>query len=72
MVVGTNSVLGRSVGTCTGAGRVMRVKGTCGFVRFVFKGRVCRAVGVIYEYGLFAGVIVHAVVLVGIFCAMFP
>ena len=38
---------GISVGTNRGAGRVMRVKGTGGFVRFVFKGRVCRAVGVI-------------------------
>ena len=44
--VGKNWVLGISVGTNTGEGRVMRVKGTGGFVRFVFNGRVCRAVGV--------------------------
>ena len=44
--VGKNWVLGISVGSNRGAGRVRRVKGTGGFVRFVFKGRVCRAVGV--------------------------
>ena len=35
---------GISVGTITREGRVMRVEGKGGFVRFVFKGRVCRAV----------------------------
>ena len=40
MGVGKNWVLGISVGTNRGAGRVMRVKGTGGFVRFVFNGRV--------------------------------
>ena len=44
--VGKNWVLRISVGTNRGASRVMRVKTTGGFVRFVFKGRVCRAVGV--------------------------
>ena len=38
--------LGISVGTNRGAGRVRRVNGTGSFVRFVFKARVCRAVGV--------------------------
>ena len=42
--VGQNWVLGISVRTNRGVGIVMRVKGTGGFVRFVFKGRVCRAV----------------------------
>ena len=68
MGVGKNWVLGISVGTITGEGRVMRVEGTGGFVRFVFKGRVCRAV-VVMKLVCFAEVIVHAVVLVGIFCA---
>ena len=45
--VGKKWVLGISVGTNRGAGRVRRVKGTGSFVRFVFKGRVCRAVGVL-------------------------
>ena len=44
--VGKNWVLGISVATNRGAGRVMRVNRTGGFVRFVFKGRVSRAVGV--------------------------
>ena len=44
--VGNNWVLGISVGTNTGAGRVRRVKGTGSFVRFAFKGRVWKAVGV--------------------------
>ena len=44
--VGKSCVLEISVGTNRGAGRVRRVKGTGGFVRFVFKGRVCRAMGV--------------------------
>ena len=44
--VGKNWVLGISVGTNVGAGRVRRVKGTGRFVRFVFKGRVCKVVGV--------------------------
>ena len=44
--VGKNWVLGISLGTNRGAGRVMRVKGTGGFVRFVFESRVCRVVGV--------------------------
>ena len=46
MGVGKNLVLGISVGTNRRAGRVRTVKETGGFVRFVFKGRVCRAVGV--------------------------
>ena len=41
-----NWALGISLGTNIGAGRVGRVKGTGSFVRFVFKGRVCKAVGV--------------------------
>ena len=44
--LGKNWVVGISVGTNRGAGRVMRVKGTGGFVRFVFKDRVCGAVWV--------------------------
>ena len=44
--VGKNWVLGMSVGTNRGVGRVMRVKGTGGVVRVAFKGRVCRAVAV--------------------------
>ena len=40
-------------------------------MRFVFKDRVYRAVGG-YETGLFAGMIVPAVVVVGIFCALSP
>ena len=46
MGVGNNWVLGISVGTNRGADKVMTVKGTGGFVRFVFKCRVCRVVGV--------------------------
>ena len=46
MGVGKNLELGKSVGTNRGAGRVLRVKGKGGFVRFVFKGKVCRSVGV--------------------------
>ena len=44
--VGKNWVLEISVGTNRGAGRVMWIKGTVGFVRFVFKGSFCRAVGI--------------------------
>ena len=44
--VGKNWVVGISVGTNREADRVMRVKGTGGFVRFVFKDRVC------WRYGL--------------------
>ena len=44
--IGKNWVQEISIGTNRVAGRVKRVKGTGGFVRFVFKGRVCRAVGV--------------------------
>ena len=44
--VGKNWVLGISVETHRGVGRVMKFKGMGGFVRFVFKGRVCRAVGI--------------------------
>ena len=44
--VGKNWVMGISVGIKInrGAGRIMRVNGICGFVRFVSKGRVCKAV----------------------------
>ena len=44
--VGKYWVLGISVGTNRGAGRVRRVKGTGSFMRFVFKGGVCKVVGV--------------------------
>ena len=44
--VGKNLVLGISVRTNRGAGRVRRVIGTGSFVRSVFKDRVCKAVGV--------------------------
>ena len=46
--VGKNWVLGISVGINREAGRVRRVEGTGSFVRFVFKGRVCRGV-VVHE-----------------------
>ena len=39
-----NWVLGICVGINIGVGRVRRVKGTGCFVRFVLKGRVCKAV----------------------------
>ena len=45
MEVGRNWVKGVSVVFNTGAGNIMRVKETCGFLRFVCKGLVCRAVG---------------------------
>ena len=44
--VGKNWVLGISVGTNRGSGRVRKVKGMGSFVTFVFMGRVCQAVGV--------------------------
>ena len=44
--VGKNWVMGISVVINKGAGKIIRVKGTGGFVRFVCKGRVCRVVGV--------------------------
>ena len=63
--VGKNWVMGISVRINRVAGRIMKVKGMGGFVRFVCKGRVCREVGVMKL--VFAGVIVQDVVLVGIF-----
>ena len=61
MGVGKNWVMGISVRINRGAGRTMKVKEMGGFVRFVCKGRVCRAVGVMKL--VFAGVVVQDVVL---------
>ena len=71
MGVGRNWVMGVSVVIDRGEGNIMRVKET-GLFSQVCLQRLSMQGGRVFETGLFVGVMVLDVVLVGIFCALSP